>query len=357
MRCNGLGHCRGFAVMQRVITAHDPLQFRKLADHAGDQVGLGQPGGAFGLRRIGIQQARDFPGQQLHAFDALQLCAEFIVINDFCQPRHTGFQPFFAILVVEKPGIFQPRTDHALVAADDVRRVGNLHIADDQKTIGQFSGTIEQRKVFLVLTHGQDQAFGGYFEKIRIESADIHRRMFDQRRDFIQQILVFAHCRLLFFGFRLQQFVNHGAALGEIGDDHAVFGQHGFVGLGIGDHQLGLPHKTMAAGFIARGDAEHGARQDGCAVQHDQAMCGAHKFRVAVAPAHHFGDGQFFQCGFDFCGEVRLQSAASGGFTAGEYRALGRFDLDEVFDRDAVFPGEAGQCRRRFAVFVEPDLD
>ena len=37
--------------MQRVVAAHDALQFGELADHVGQQVGLGQQGGLFGLQR------------------------------------------------------------------------------------------------------------------------------------------------------------------------------------------------------------------------------------------------------------------------------------------------------------------
>ena len=42
---------RGLAVVQRVVAAHDALQFGELADHAGDEVGLGQLRGALGQRR------------------------------------------------------------------------------------------------------------------------------------------------------------------------------------------------------------------------------------------------------------------------------------------------------------------
>jgi hypothetical protein len=46
---DGVGDLGRLAVVQRVVAAHDALQFGELADHVGQQVGLGQHGGAVGL--------------------------------------------------------------------------------------------------------------------------------------------------------------------------------------------------------------------------------------------------------------------------------------------------------------------
>ena len=39
---NRLRHLRRLAVVPRIVAAHDALQFRELADHSGQQVGLGE---------------------------------------------------------------------------------------------------------------------------------------------------------------------------------------------------------------------------------------------------------------------------------------------------------------------------
>ena len=106
------------------------------------------------------------PGEQLDALDALQLAAELVVIDHACELRHALFQPLLAVLLVEKARILQARPDHALVAFDDILRVGEAHVADDEEFVGQFPGGVEQRKIFLVLPHGEDQAFLRHVEKI-----------------------------------------------------------------------------------------------------------------------------------------------------------------------------------------------
>ena len=53
-----VGDARVLAVMQRVIAAHDALQFRKLADHAGRQIGFGEQRGAAGALGIGAGDVR-----------------------------------------------------------------------------------------------------------------------------------------------------------------------------------------------------------------------------------------------------------------------------------------------------------
>ena len=45
-----VGDLRRLAVVARVVAAHDALQLGELADHVGQQVGLGQQRGAVGLR-------------------------------------------------------------------------------------------------------------------------------------------------------------------------------------------------------------------------------------------------------------------------------------------------------------------
>ena len=48
------------ALQRRVVAAHQALQFGELADHLGDEVGLGEPRRALGESRIGADHGRQF---------------------------------------------------------------------------------------------------------------------------------------------------------------------------------------------------------------------------------------------------------------------------------------------------------
>ena len=73
MALDGVGHGRRFAVGQRVIAAHDALQFGEFADHVGDQVGLGEQGGALCLRDIRAQALCNSGSEFDQAVDAFAL--------------------------------------------------------------------------------------------------------------------------------------------------------------------------------------------------------------------------------------------------------------------------------------------
>jgi hypothetical protein len=124
---------RGFAVVARIVTAHDALQFRKLADHVGEQIGLGEHRGALRHGIVGPQQARDFAGQFLDAIDAPQLAAELVVVHDIGEARHAFLELRLAVLIEEKACIRKSCAQHALVTVNDVPRVRGLHVAHEQE--------------------------------------------------------------------------------------------------------------------------------------------------------------------------------------------------------------------------------
>ena len=70
---DGVGDRHRLAIVQRIVATHDALQFRELADHAGDQIGLGETGGATGGNMIRPQCAGDCAGQLCDALNAFQL--------------------------------------------------------------------------------------------------------------------------------------------------------------------------------------------------------------------------------------------------------------------------------------------
>ena len=332
--------------MQCVVAAHRALQFGKLSDHAGDQVGLRQPGGPFGQRRIGAQGAGDFPGEQLHAFGALELGAQLVVVDDFAKERHARFEAGLAVLRVKEPRVFEARTHHALVAADNVLRVGHVHVRHDQEFRQQLAGRVEQREVFLVLPHREDQALLRNLEELGVERADVHGRVLDQGRDFIEQVGIVAEARRKFRRPRNQCRVDLRLAIRERRDHLAVRLESGFVFIGIRQGDVARTHEAVSAGDIARRKAQHHAGHNARTVQHDELVHGPHELRVAVAPAHDLRDRELLECFLDFAGEGRIQGVSGGGHLGDKDLALGAVALFEGFDRDAVLLGEAGDGRR-----------
>ena len=101
-------------------------------------------------------------GKFLDARDALQLRAEFVVVHHVGQFWRARFEFGFLILLEEKFRIRQARAQHAFVAVDDVLRIGGFEVAHHQKFRQQFPLAIQQRKIFLVLFHGENQALLRY---------------------------------------------------------------------------------------------------------------------------------------------------------------------------------------------------
>ena len=109
----------GLALRGRVVAADEALQFGELADHFGDEVGLGEAGGALGERRVGPDDPGQLPRQRRDAFHALVLGAELFVEDD-------GFQfsagpPAGLVGLPENLASASRAPHHALVAGHDGR--------------------------------------------------------------------------------------------------------------------------------------------------------------------------------------------------------------------------------------------
>ena len=286
-------------IVARVVAAHDALQFRKLADHIGQQISLGQLRCAIdgGAQRRVAQLRADGARECAHALHALALRAELVVVDHLVQARHTRGQRLLAVLVEEEFGIGQPRAHHALVAADDRAGIRRADVADHQEFITQFICCIEQREVLLVRLHGQNQALLRYIQKSRFKGADQHIRALDQAGDFIEQGLVLNRTQRRSNGIaashdgrRRKLARNLGAALGKAGDHGTVFAQRLGVAVGVHDqHRRDLGFKTVPLCVLAGFESEHANRHHGAAVQRDQAVRRAHKLHAA--PAWQFAVG------------------------------------------------------------------
>src|SRR5262245_59611633 len=104
--------------MLGVIAPDGSLQLGKLANHLGQQVGLGQVRGALGCRRISLEFTCNYSGELLDPLDTLELSASLIVIDHAGETWHAYFQFRPAVLVVEEFRVGDARAQHALVAVD-----------------------------------------------------------------------------------------------------------------------------------------------------------------------------------------------------------------------------------------------
>lgn len=250
------------------------------------------------------------------------------MIDDGAELFDPAGQRYFLVGLEEEARIGQARPDDPLVAFDDVGRVGQGHVADDQETVRQLAGGgVEQREVFLVQPHRQDQAFLGHGKEFGFEFAHVDRGVLDQRAHLVQQrghVGFVAQRRLQARGLVAQLALDGGAALLERGDHAARLVQQRFIGIGRGQLDRRLRLETMAARAAAGTQAERGDVDHRVAVQRDQAVRGAHEAdggdAVGRLIAHDLGNGQLAQRVF----QRRLQGGR-------QRRALGDAAVDELF--------------------------
>ena len=162
------------------------MQLGELAHHFGNEVGFGQAGGAFGLGAVCPQRGGGVGGDALQPLDAFGLRADFVVVHHVCQLGQAAFQRVFLVLFVEKFGVRQARAQNAFVAVDDVRRVSGFKVGYQQKAVHQAAVCVQKREAFLVLLHGENQAFLRHFQKMRFKTGFEYHRPFHQRGHFVQ---------------------------------------------------------------------------------------------------------------------------------------------------------------------------
>ena len=188
--------------------------------------------------------------------------------------------------------------------------------------MGQLACRIQQREVFLVRLHGENQALLRDTQELLFKFADQHVRALDQGRDFVQQSLVVdrPHTAADFRRRRLQLALNFSAALGKAGDHRAIVLEQLGILVGMREHQgRDFGFKAMALGAVASRQAQGLDRHHVAAVQRDQAVCRAHKMHAAPARKlaigfqlvlHDFGDGQLGERFFQGFLQSHLQARA-----------------------------------------------
>ena len=303
---DGDGDVLGEAVMARVIAAHDALQLGEFAHHVGQQVGLGQLGCGVGAlcQDIAAELLANGLGDGAHALHPLALRAQLVVIDHLAQALNPRSQGFLAILVEEELGVGQARAHHPLVAADHGTGIVRTDVADHEELVRQLALCIQQREVFLVGLHREDEAFLRHVEELLFKRADEHIGPLDQRRHFVEQGLVIDRLAApadLGRG-RGQLARDLGATTFERSDHRTVLGQR--VGIAVGilqDHRIHGRLEAVAMGGRASGQTQRLDGHHGRTVHRHQPVGRAHKLHAAPAGqlaiglqlvGHDLGNGQ-----------------------------------------------------------------
>ncbi len=189
---DGVGDRGGQAFAQGVVAAHDALKLGELSHHAGDQIGLGEPGGQPRLIGIGAgDEGRQFSRQRLHPGNFFGDRAELGVEGDGIERRDALFQLHLAVLVPEELGVRQAGAQDALVAGDDGgAAVRGGRVGDHDEAGGEFAGGVGRGEVFLVRPHGGGQHLRRHVHELLIDGAAQHDRPFDKAGDLVQQSFV-----------------------------------------------------------------------------------------------------------------------------------------------------------------------
>ncbi|KFB74250.1 MAG: hypothetical protein AW09_000469 [Candidatus Accumulibacter phosphatis] len=143
MLFDGVGNHRQTPFVQQVIAAHDSLQFREFANHVGQQIDLGEQRSPFGEIGFGAESFGNAAGDAPHSLRTVAERAELVMIDHRAQRGDAGGKAVLAVLVVEEAGVREAGADDALVAPDDVGRVTDLHVGDDQEFVEQPAFAIE----------------------------------------------------------------------------------------------------------------------------------------------------------------------------------------------------------------------
>ena len=180
---------------------------------------------------------------------------------------------------------------------------------------------VEQREIFLVGLHRQDEALLRHIEEFFLELTHQHMGAFDQGGDLIEQrgIVDGLHAATDALSRCLQLARDVRAALLETGDDGALLAQDLGIVVGVVEnHGRDLGLEAVALRAATGTQAQHLDRHHVRTVQGDQAVRRAHKVHAAPTGqlaigfelvAHHLRDGQFG----NGLVECLLQSSRQGG--------------------------------------------
>ena len=128
---------------------------------------------------------------------------------------------------------------------------------------------IEQREVFLVLLHGQNQAFLRHGEEVFFKTGFQYHRPFDQCGNFVQQGFISGNGRFRTTCLLVQGRLNRDFALGKRSDDFALLAHLCGVAVGVCNSDFAVGQEAVSQGLIAALQAQDADVHDVAAVQNN----------------------------------------------------------------------------------------
>src|SRR6185312_17564909 len=119
----GHGNLGGFAVRQRVVSAHDALQLGEFTDHRREQVAFAELGRPFALATRLAHRGSNLSCEEAPAPCLVSEGAELPLESDRIETFAPRGERLLAVLIPEKSRIGQARAHDALVAFHHLRRV------------------------------------------------------------------------------------------------------------------------------------------------------------------------------------------------------------------------------------------
>ncbi len=324
------------AIELGVVTPHQALQFRELADHRGQQVALADVGCAARERGVSADSRRDVRGQRADSRGLVVQRAELGLEGHALERFAVRVQAVLAVRGPEEGRVAQPRAHHALVAGDHLRGVRALDVRHGDEPWHQPPVRVAHREVALVILHGRDRYFGRQLQELSIEATGKRHGPLDQRRHFVEQRILDDR-RAVEAGRDGGYALADGlAALIDVDHDPAALLQCADVGPRARDANRLRRHEPVAVGQVAGVHAQDLAGHYFAAKDHQHPVDRPHEFSLARTPAHALGDGQRVQCCLDDGWQQAHGAGASLCSPVHHPDALGGLELFECRDLGAA---------------------
>ena len=302
---NGGGDSLILALLAGIIAAHHALQLGEFADHSGDEIGLGEAGGAFGQIRIGADLGRQIARQRSDPLNLVGHRAEFLLEVDGLQLLGHGRQRRLAVIVPEEARIIEPgRQDAAIALGNRLAAIGRVYVRHHDEVRREIAGLrVAHGEVFLVGAHGELDDLARQGEEIRVHVAEDDDRPFGEAGHLFQQALVLDQLEPAFMTDHVRLLIDEKAPVLPRENDRALAFEQRLVLVEGGYFERTAPMHAVAFGLIAGCQAvdleiDHLAIEDA-----EHALQRAYPAQLAAAPAHrlrpveaahdvrhHFGD-------------------------------------------------------------------
>ena len=357
MLVDGDGDPGIFPLDQRILTTHDSLQLRKLVDHAGFQVALGQQRGAVDQRPdLRIEGGGQTQGQFAKAHHLLVAGAELGLVDHALEGFEAGLQLDLLIFAVKEHGVGEAGAQHPLVAPHHHTRVFGPGVGDGDEARQQLAVAVDQGEIALMLAHGGDQQFPRQGQVLLFEGAAEGSRVFHQIADLVEQFLIRIDGAAGSAGRLGNACGNQLPPPGRRWNDEVALGL-GQPALHPGHSELSRSHEAMALRGIAALQIAEGKGDHRTAVEGDDPVHRSGETDIEVLPAHGFFEGDGGDQPWQHLRQQFGRGAPLHDLGEVEIGPLVGLHLGEIGHLDAVGAGETKGGLGRLALGIEGDLD